>query len=70
MGAEFRVRLTRADAEPINTECVSFRATKSMSTHLIPRVISRFVNGQQSHNNDVLVAITVREFPPHFEGRP
>ena len=25
MGAEFRVRLTRVEGEPINTECVSFR---------------------------------------------
>ena len=41
-----------------------------MSTHLIPRVLSRFVNGEQSHNNDVLMAITVREFPRYFEGGP
>jgi len=42
--------------------------TKSMSTHLIPRVLLRFVNGKQSHNNDVLMAIMVREFPHYFEG--
>jgi hypothetical protein len=67
VGAEFRVRLTRVDAEPINTEYGSFRCY-GIDEHLFDsRVLLRFVNGEQSHNNDVLMAITVREFAPHFE---
>ena len=38
-----------------------------MSTHLIPRVLSHCVSGEPSHNNDVPMAITVREFPSHSE---
>lgn len=75
MGAEFKIRLTRVNvnAEPINTintECGYSDSTKSIGTHLIPRVLSRFVNGEQRQDNDVLTAITVRKFPPHLKDGP
>ena len=41
-----------------------------MRTHLIRRVLLRFVNGQERQDNDVLTAIMVREFPPHFKDGP
>ena len=53
----YKIKLT--EVARINPECVSLLIGHIILCRHNPRVLDRFIKGQQSHDNTVLTAVTV-----------